>query len=412
MANCISCGRPLPAFSFGLRSDVCPNCRAAAVDVAAGQPGTAGTPRVLAARGKAPVTTALVGISVAVFVAMLLSGISLTEPTTGQLLKWGANWGPRSLGNQPWRMLTSNYLHIGLLHIFFNMWCLWDLGHLAERIFDRWTYLLTYTACGLAGSISSLWWHPLVIGAGASGAIFGLAGALIAALYLGRLPFPKKAVGHTLKSLLLFAGYNLFFGAVGSRIDNSAHIGGLVAGLLLGAVLARKLTEPEDDRKHWSFAVFAVAAVLLFVAVSYVKKANGYVVPLERAVTALQQDQIKAAIPDLERAAVEKPGNGTVLAMLGTAYLQEQDYAKAEGVLQRAVQINPQNAGLQYNLGFARLKLGKASQAIAPLEKAVQLNPQDADLEEALAQAYLASGMRDKARAAFGKAAELRNAAK
>jgi membrane associated rhomboid family serine protease len=411
MANCISCGRPLPAFSFGQRSDVCASCRAAAVDLPTGQPAAASTPRVLAVRGKAPVTTVLVGICVAVFLAMLLSGVSFTEPTTGQLLTWGANWGPRSLGGQPWRMLTSNYLHIGFLHILFNMWCLWDLGNLTERIFDRWTYLFTYTVCGLAGSISSLWWHPLVVGAGASGAIFGLAGALIAALYLGRLPFPKKAVGHTLKSLLVFAGYNLFFGAVGSRIDNSAHVGGLVAGLLLGAVLAKKLSEPEDDRKRWSFGVFAVAAVLLFVAFSYVKKANAYVVPLEQAVTALQQNQISAAISNLERAAAERPRNGTILAMLGTAYLQEQDYAKAESTLEQAVQVDSENAGIQYDLGFARLKLGKASQAIGPLEKAAQLDPKDADVAEALAQAYLANGMPDKAKAAFAKAEELRKTA-
>ena len=78
----------------------------------------------------------LVGINVAVFIAMALSGISLSEPTIPQLLKWGANFGPLSLGPQPWRLLTSNYLHIGFLHILFNMWCLWDLGNLAERIFD------------------------------------------------------------------------------------------------------------------------------------------------------------------------------------------------------------------------------------------------------------------------------------
>jgi rhomboid protease GluP len=101
------------------------------------------------------------------------------------------------------------------------MWCLWDLGNLAERIFDPWTYVLTYTICGVAGSLGSLWWHPLVIGAGASGAIFGLAGALIAAFYLGRLPIPKQAVQGTLRSLMIFAGYNLFFGAAVAGVDNS-----------------------------------------------------------------------------------------------------------------------------------------------------------------------------------------------
>ncbi len=192
MANCITCGRALPAFSFGAPSNVCADCRANAIDVPTGysppeQPAARPSPR---ARRKAPVTRALVGINVAVFVAMALSGVSLSEPTVAELLKWGANYGPLSLGPAPWRLLASNYLHIGLLHILFNMWCLWDLGNLAERVFDPWTYLLTYTLCGVAGSLASLWWHPLVIGAGASGAIFGLAGVLIAALYLGKLAHP------------------------------------------------------------------------------------------------------------------------------------------------------------------------------------------------------------------------------
>jgi rhomboid protease GluP len=287
MANCITCGRPLPAFTFGARSEVCANCRATAINVPTGIPGQPGAAQVVPVRGKAPVTRALVGINIAVFLAMALSGVSLTEPTTLQLLKWGANFGPLSLGLEPWRLLTSNYLHIGLLHILFNMWCLWDLGNLAERIFDRWTYVLTYTLCGLAGSLASLWWHPLVIGAGASGAIFGLAGALIAALYLGRLPIPKQAVQRTLRSLMMFAGYNLFFGAVGAGIDNSAHLGGLGVGLVLGALLAKHLTEAEEVRNRWRNVVLAVAAVVLLVAFGWVKKANGHAAPVEQSANTL-----------------------------------------------------------------------------------------------------------------------------
>ena len=220
-------------------------------------------------------TTSLVGINGAVFVMMLLSGVPLENPTLAQLLKWGANWGPLSLGAQPWRILSSNYLHIGIIHIALNMWCLWSLGQLAERIFDRWTFFLTYTACGIGGSLASLWWHPMVVGAGASGAIFGLAGALISALYLGRLPIPKEALRGTMRSLLTFAGYNLFFGAVGAGIDNSAHIGGLVTGFALGALLARHLTDPAEIRSRWNAGVFVVTALILFGAFNLLRHANG-----------------------------------------------------------------------------------------------------------------------------------------
>ena len=227
---------------------------------------------------KQPITTTLVGMNVAVYLTMSLTGVSPVSPTSAQLVKWGANWGPLSLGSEPWRMLASNYVHIGIIHIALNMWCLWNLGFLAERVFDPWTYVLTYTVCGLAGSLASLWWNPMRIGAGASGAIFGLAGALIAALYLGHLPISKQAIQGTLKSLLLFAGYNLFFGVL-PGIDNSAHIGGLVAGLALGAVLAKHLTAPAEVRDRWRLGVFFVAAIVLFLIYMELKHANGVVPP-------------------------------------------------------------------------------------------------------------------------------------
>lgn len=276
MANCISCGRELRTSLFGSRGNVCQDCRSNAIDMTtAGTTGTP-TPRPRAGVGKyPPVTTALVGICVAVFVIMLLSGVPLENPTIAQLLKWGADWGPLSLGAQPWRLLASNYLHIGIIHIALNMWCLWNLGSLAERIFDRWTYVLTYTACGIGGSLGSLWWHPMVVGAGASGAIFGLAGALIMALYLGKLPIPKEATRGTMKSLVAFAGYNLLFGAVGASIDNSAHIGGLLTGLILGAVLARHLTDSPEIRTRWNWGVFILTAAIMFMLFNFVKHANG-----------------------------------------------------------------------------------------------------------------------------------------
>jgi len=226
-----------------------------------------------------PVTSVLIGINGLVFVLMVLTGASISLPDNQQLLKWGADWGPYTLTSQPWRILTSNYVHIGIIHIALNMWCLWNLGALAERIFDRWTYALTYTACGIAGSLVGLWWHPMTVEAGASGAIFGIAGVLIAALYLGRLPVPPSAIKATLKSLLSFAGYNLFFGAVVPGISNAAHLGGLITGLGLGAVLAPRLTAPPDERNSWRRLVFIVAGVLLFALFYFVRRAVLHAAP-------------------------------------------------------------------------------------------------------------------------------------
>src|SRR5437879_3757939 len=268
MPTCVSCGREMPPAPVG-ELNICPECRAAAIARAQAQaPIMARRSLVLE---RMPVTSAIIGINVLVFVAMTLSGVSPVSPELAQLKQWGADWGPYTLTTQPWRVLTSNYVHIGVIHIALNMWCLWNLGILAERIFDRWTYFLTYTVCGLSGSLASLWWHPMGVGAGASGAIFGMAGALISALYLGHLPVPPRALKSTLKSLGSFAGYNLFFGAVVPGIDNSAHLGALTSGPALGAVLARHLTSPPDERNSWRRWVFIMAGVVLLLAFHFVR---------------------------------------------------------------------------------------------------------------------------------------------
>jgi rhomboid protease GluP len=221
-----------------------------------------------------PITSVLIGLNVLVFALMVLSGVSISLPDNQQLLKWGADYGPDTIQHsQYWRILTSNYVHIGIVHIALNMWCLWNLGALAERIFDRLTYVLGYTACGIAGSLAGLWWHPNTPEAGASGAIFGIAGLLISALYLGHLPVHPSALKATLKSLMSFAGYNLFFGAVIPGISNAAHLGGFITGLGLGAVLAPSLTAPPDERNPRRQWIFIATGVLLFVLFEFVRRA-------------------------------------------------------------------------------------------------------------------------------------------
>lgn len=272
MPSCVRCGRELSSGSPGER----PICRDCLADVGLTVPPNEAVTVPPLARDSRPflLTQVIVGINILVFLGMVLSGVSPMAPTVLQLVKCGANFAPLSLGSQPWRILVSNYVHIGIIHIFFNMWCLWNLGRLAERIFDRWTYLLVYTASGVAGSLASLWWHPQGIGAGASGAIFGLAGGLIAVLYMGKLPIAKEALKPTLKSLISFAAYNLFFGLV-PGIDNAAHLGGLAAGLGLGAVLAGSVTEPSDIRARRRNYALVGTTLLILLANSYLRHRFG-----------------------------------------------------------------------------------------------------------------------------------------
>ncbi|HEX4487482.1 MAG TPA: rhomboid family intramembrane serine protease [Terriglobales bacterium] len=403
MANCKNCGRELPNFSAGESSDLCSECLSNNIEVL---PPQTQPRRVVLPRRR--VTQVIIGINVMVYLAMVMSGASPVEPTNAQLLQFGATWGPASLGAQPWRLLTSNYVHVGIIHIALSMWCLWDLGALSELIFGAPAYFLIYLLCGLGGSIASAWWHPMVVGAGASGAIFGLAGVLIAAIYLGHLPFPKEALKRTLRSLFVFAGYNLFFGAVVAHVDNSAHIGGLVTGLVIGALLASRLHDTPGVRLRWARLMLSGVAVFLLAAFVQVKRVNGYVVPLGQAVTALQQGKIDDAIAAMERATVDNPKEPTSFFLLGSAYLEKDEFAKAETTLQKAIDLKPGYFGAQFNLGLAQMKLGKQDQAAQSLQAATRSDPKNPDAYQALAEVLHAQGKNTEADAAMQKAQSLR----
>src|ERR1700726_2645656 len=239
MANCIRCGRQLPGLSFGKK--VCQWC----VQHEAAQRGELAddAPQVVMPtpwvrrESSIGVTQVILGINVAVFLGMALSSSTVMDFPVRELVTWGANVGALSFSGEWWRLLTSVFVHGGLLHIAFNMWCLWNLGALCESLYGRWTYVAIYLICGVGASLASAAWHPYTPSVGASGAIFGLAGALIAAFKLGEFSVPRSALSGTLRSLGAFVVYNLLFGFAIPGIDNTAHIGGLITGRKLGALI-------------------------------------------------------------------------------------------------------------------------------------------------------------------------------
>ncbi len=194
------------------------------------------------------VTKLLVTLNVLVFVAMVATGGSPTNFDGETLLRFGANYGPATMGGEPWRLFTYMFEHGGILHIALNMWCLWNLGPLAEQIFGEMKVLVLYVVTGLGAGLTSLLVHPGGLSVGASGAIFGIAGALIAALYWRKLPVPEYVTKQYLSSILRFAGINLVLGYFMARTDNSAHVGGILAGLACGLILplSRQANRPDN----------------------------------------------------------------------------------------------------------------------------------------------------------------------
>jgi membrane associated rhomboid family serine protease len=279
MANCIRCGRQLPGFSFGKK--ICQWCvqheayqRGEIVEDAK-QP-VMRTPWVRRGESAIGLTQVILGINVAVFLGMVLSSSAIMNFPLRDLIVWGGNVGPLTLSGEWWRLLTNVFVHGGIIHIAFNMWCLWNLGALAESLYGRWTYAAIYLICGLGASLVSVAWHPFTPSVGASGAIFGLAGALLAAFKLGEFSVPRSALSGTLRSLGAFVFYNLIFGVALPGIDNAAHIGGLLTGLIVGTVIA--LLAPFQEQAPRRVAIFLVATLAL--AGGAIEVAHHYNVPL------------------------------------------------------------------------------------------------------------------------------------
>jgi rhomboid protease GluP len=233
----------------------------------------------------APATYLLLGINVAVYLWMVLHGVSASSPTPDDLLRYGANNAVEVLDNGQWfRLLTATFVHIGFLHIASNMWCLWNLGLLGEPLVGPWGLVAVYVLTGVAGNLLSVavnvfsanWDHVSLlavsdVGAGASGAVFGITGLLIILLSNRRLPIPWAELKRLRTSVMRFAFINLLIGASTTlpgfdrfgRIDNSAHIGGFAAGLLMGPALLPRMTAGRERYLSRQKLVFCVAALML-----------------------------------------------------------------------------------------------------------------------------------------------------
>ncbi|MGA8213094.1 MAG: rhomboid family intramembrane serine protease [Candidatus Sulfotelmatobacter sp.] len=278
MANCIRCGRQLPGLTFGKK--ICQWCvQHEAVqrgEVPDDAPQTVMPTPWVRRESSIGLTQVIFGINVAVFLGMALSSSTVMDFPVRELIVWGANVGALTFSGEWWRLLTNIFVHGGLIHIAFNMWCLWNLGQLCESLYGRWTYAAVYLICGLGASLASAAWHPYTPSVGASGAIFGLAGALIAAFKLGEFSVPRSALTGTLRSLGAFVVYNLIFGFALPGIDNTAHIGGLITGLIVGVLIA--LVAPQPDQAPRRVAIFLL--VTLALAGGAIEAAHHYGLPL------------------------------------------------------------------------------------------------------------------------------------
>ncbi|MEP6938841.1 MAG: rhomboid family intramembrane serine protease [Rudaea sp.] len=214
------------------------------------------------------VTYIVIAANLIVFAAMVYYADGRFTRDIPDLLRWGADYGPLTTQGEWWRMLTNLFVHMGLIHLLANMVAFGYVGRTVERMLGNSAFLLTYIIAGIGGSLASLFWNPLMVSAGASGAIFGVYGALLGVLLRERGGWIPRQVFDQLKWFaIVFVVYNTI-GALGrSNIDMAAHIGGAICGFLCGLFFAEPLTLHPEGRLRKGL-VAAGVSLSLFGAVA------------------------------------------------------------------------------------------------------------------------------------------------
>ena len=336
------------------------------------------------------VTLAILGINIVVFLIMTYAGGSTN---TDVLLDFGASFSPYFRRGEYWRLVMPMFLHVGWLHLLGNSYALFILGPILERVYGYGRYTLLYVASGMGSSALSMSLSRNVA-AGASGAIFGIAGAMLVAGYLHRDVIPPRWGRAFGKGIIPFIVVILVLGFSERGIDNWGHVGGLLSGMVLAAFipphahgLAFQFGDAQPSQAIVALPVIVVALAMASTAQHYIRS---------RDVTRLLQEGVRLrfahqdakALVRFQAAARRSPRDERPHLMLGALYLREQQFDKAIQEYSEAVRLSPGAPEAQLALGVAyRMKgdLGRAQQAF---ESALGKDPTTADGQRLLADLY------------------------
>ncbi len=232
-------------------------------------------------------TTTLIGLNVTVFIAMVALGVSFTSPTSADLIKFGADNGLLVVfEHQWWRTLTCVFVHVGVLHLVVNMYSLWQLGRIVERLLGTPLFVAIYLLAGLGGSFASILWNSSSVSAGASGAIFGLFGVIVGFAIRARQNLPPQVLTTLRNGIVTTIGLNLAFAIALPFIDNAAHIGGLAVGIFAGIMATASALERKGQGPAWTSQVIVVATVVGLGVLALVRTENS---PLSRSAASLSK---------------------------------------------------------------------------------------------------------------------------
>ncbi|MGH9395489.1 MAG: rhomboid family intramembrane serine protease [Terriglobia bacterium] len=316
-------------------------------------------------------TYVLLGLNILIFILMTASGGS---KNVGVLLTFGASYGPDFRAGEYWRLVMPMFLHIGWEHLATNMFALWLLGNFLEPLYGYGRFALFYVVSGMGGSLLSMEASSHVA-AGASGAIFGIAGAMLVTGLLHPETVPRRWKDVFGIGILLVIVLNLVFGHFVRHIDNWAHLGGLVTGLILAWLIppARVGAAAWSTKSTQPILALPVAIVVIAIGATANHAAK------TREVTNLLQSSAK----------LESAGNAD----------------RARALLERASQLEPHDARVQEALGLAALETHHYDDAIREFSAVLRVNPFLPAEAIRLAAAYEAKNEVAKARSVLESSA-------
>lgn len=294
---------------------------------------------------KARATNTIIIINVLIFIAMVIDGgfTAIIRPDAELLVKWQLDWGPLTLDGEPWRLLTSTFIHIGFIHLACNMVVLSRIGTSCELLFGKTKYVIIYLLSGMSASVVSLMFHADNGSAGASGAICGLIGAYAGFILLHQKEIEPKIFTQSMTQIAVYLAVCVVFGA-SMRADHAAHFGGVIAGLAIGAAMA------PLDRTNRTFRLrdmLGVLALSLFIAGVFMLEQAGTFdrsgnLAISKAYNAYYRDKNLSKAIDL----IESPEaaqNDTALAnqLRASLYLEANQIEKAKPAVEKLLEEEP-----------------------------------------------------------------------
>ncbi len=325
--------------------------------------------------GKPFITYLLIAINTLLFLLLEFKGGS---ENTSTLIEFGAKLNPLIVDGEWWRLITSMFLHIGILHFVSNMLFLYYFGSLAERIYGSFRFLVVYFLAGIGGSIASFVFVAN-ISAGASGALYGLLGAFI---YFGI--FHKRIFFQTIGSnILVLLGINIILGFTLPQLDVSAHFGGLIAGFIAAGII--HFPKKRNFPVQLAALIIYVVAILAVFSYGMQQNENSVSYQLMKIENYIQEEQFEEVIESATKG-LQNPGDFEAILFFQRAYayihLNEMEPAIED--LEKSIEKLDKPEDLPeayYNLAILYAEVGD-EKAIEMIEKAYQANPSDERIEE------------------------------